>query len=79
MASCIHSQISNHTQEIASDENPRLLLVRDIAKAINEAKKEKATTSIDKTEYDLDLQRAIQLSLRSGKAESEDIVRVKTR
>ena len=46
--------------------------MRDIAKAINEAKKEKATTSIDKTEYDLDLQRAIQLSLRSGKAESED-------
>ena len=61
----LHTQ-SNHTQEIASDENPRLLLVRDIAKAINEAKKEKATTSIDKTEYDLDLQRAIQLSLRSG-------------
>lgn len=78
-----------HAQVIAGDENTRFLLVRDIAKAISEAKERESIknenpqpgTSRDADnvkfenepddDYDLDLQKAIQMSL--GNDEQEEI------
>lgn len=68
-----------HAQKIANDENTRFLLVRDIAKAINDAKDNpQPSTSkevINKEdlgdEFDLELQKAIQMSLEENEDEKE--------
>lgn len=70
----------NAAQKIASDESTRFLLVRDIAKAMNEAKAEPqpSTSKVEISEPaledddDLELQRAIQLSLLDDGAEPEE-------
>lgn len=69
-----------HCQKIASSENTRFLLVRDIALAMDEAKNQPSCSSTstiqhpspneDDIQDDLDLQRAIQLSL--GNLEDEE-------
>ncbi|CRL01499.1 CLUMA_CG014500, isoform A [Clunio marinus] len=85
--------IDKKGQKIASNENTRFLLVRDIAKAMNEAKKEeKPSTSKDPqpstskqfiesneilSEEDIDLQLAIQLSLADGDEVEEEPKEVK--
>lgn len=74
----------NHCQKIASDEHTRFLLVRDITKAMSEAKTQAGPSTskvsasqlspppqIDEDEEDLDLQRAIQLSLGNQPEEIE--------
>lgn len=68
-------------QKIAADENTRFVLVRDIAKAINDAKNEPQPSTSKQTElklnkddeeYDLDLQRAIQMSLQDNNSDSDE-------
>lgn len=65
-----------HAQKIAADENTRFVLVQDIAKAINDAKEaakidpQPSTSKVMSVEtlgeeYDVELQRAIQMSLET--------------
>ncbi|CAO1329632.1 unnamed protein product [Diamesa serratosioi] len=91
----IQAASSNHAQRIASDEQTRFLLVRDISKAIQDAKNVKkeepvserkievpkliphsststlATTDDLGDEFDLDVQRAIQMSLGGNDIDEE--------
>ena len=93
----IQAASTNHAQRIASDEQTRFLLVRDISKAIQDAKNVKteepvpaksidisnlnpvpSTSTLPATddlgdEFDLDVQRAIQMSL-SGSDIVEEIL-----
>lgn len=80
---------SKHAQRIANDENTRILYVRDIAKAISDAKmaeelaknepKPSTSKQIDNEddlgdEYDLELQRAIQMSLGQDVDDTEQVI-----